>query len=319
MSQQSEVYFSKLFVSESIFIAAAAATAVIDEPDGSCFISIDEEESKAFAVQGNASVDANGCDITVNSNADDAFYAKGSVDIDINDLNVVGDYDVSSSADFEYNSINSVSPYDDPYEDLDVPSFSSCSNADSRNPVSTTTDTTYSPDSGDIKVFCGGLSISGNSDVEFEPGIYIIDGGDFKVTGGGTITGEGVTFILTNSGNGDYGDLNISGGRQIELKAPLEGEDYAGVLIYQDRDAPETRNQGNKLTGTADLDLWGAVYTPSRSLDFGGNHSSASPNSDPCTRMIAKTISLHGTPNIGNGCDGFGINETAQVDVKLVL
>ena len=50
--------------------------------------------------------------------------------------------------------------------------------------------------------YCDGLKISG-ADVTFSAGTYIIDGGDFDVSGTSTLIGDGVTFVLTGSGN-DY-------------------------------------------------------------------------------------------------------------------
>lgn len=82
-------------------------------------------------------------------------------------------------------------------------------------------------------VFCGGLTISGNADVEFEPGVYIIKDGPFNVSDTASIVGEGVTFFLTGSGS----TFNLGAGTTIDLSAPETGP-TAGLLIYEDQSVP---------------------------------------------------------------------------------
>ena len=88
--------------------------------------------------------------------------------------------------------------------------------------------------------------------------------------------------------------------------------------MSQDRDAPASA-QCNSLLGTAAIELEGTAYFPSRCFDIGGNNDTASEQTSPCTRIIAKTINLHGNPSIGNNCDGPAVEDIGRVFVKLVL
>lgn len=143
-----------------------------------------------------------------------------------------------------------------------------------------------------------------------------MDGGDFSVSGGSTnVIGEGVSIILTKSGSGgSWGNVSINGGN-LDLSAPAAGEDMAGVLFYQDRNAPAS-SQKNSFLGGATMNLDGVIYTPSRGLDFGGNNGSTS---ETCTKLIAKTVKFHGTPAIGNHCEGnSNIRDIGIPNIKLV-
>lgn len=70
------------------------------------------------------------------------------------------------------------------------------------------------------------------------PGVY---GGTLNVNGQCELIGEGVTIILTGDGN-DYADVDISGGRSVELSAPEAGDNWEGIVFFQDRDAPTRDN-----------------------------------------------------------------------------
>ena len=96
-----------------------------------------------------------------------------------------------------------------------------------------------------------------------------------------------------------WGGLDIAGGKTIDLSAPGEGEDMAGILIYQDRESDGTAT--NKFTGTGNTILDGVIYAPSNHIDYGGNKGTAT---NICTKVIAKTVKFHGTPSLGNDCSG---------------
>ncbi len=299
LSQSANLWFSKIFI-ESVEVGAGAEAEVDELNDGSaCILSLDETEDQALKVSGNVEVSMPNCGIAVNSESDEALYLNGSVLVDVDDVRIHGDYDTVGSVDFQYNSLKTgADTVADPYADLDVPAYSSCTAAQKRaGPQRVNSNATLSPG-----VYCGGITITGNNNITFEPGIYIIDGGSFNVTGGGALTGEGVSFVLTNSaGSGSNGTVSISGGRSIDISAPGAGEEMEGVAFYQDRDAPST--DSNSIVGTADVRIDGAAYFPSQEITIGGNASSAS-SIDPCSRIIGRTVTLHGNPLIANTCNG---------------
>lgn len=298
LSMRGELWFSALLFNKDVSLANAAATAIIEPTGNFCVLSLDEEADGAISAMGNATIDANGCGLAVNSDSDTALDFTGSVTVNVGDVSIVGDHDVSQNVDFQYESMRTgANPIPDPYADLEVPDHTCSSYSETK----IKTNQNITNPSG-IKTFCGGLSISAGAVVDFAPGIYIIDGGDFSIATS-TVTGQdGVTFILTNStGNSsNWGNINISGSANVDFSAPGQGEDTSGLLFYQDRNAPAS-SQKNSFLGNGDLALNGVICTPSRGLDFGGTSGS---NSTTCTKLIAKTVKFHGNPALGNNCEG---------------
>jgi len=81
--------------------------------------------------------------------------------------------------------------------------------------------------------YCGGLTISGNAQVNLEPGIYIIKDGPLIVKDTAGIKGVGVGFFLTGAGS----VFDFQSGSKIDLKAPVTGN-LAGLLFYEDQNVP---------------------------------------------------------------------------------
>lgn len=320
IEQAVDVWFSSMFMDAETIQAGTTATSEIEGVDGGfCILSLNEEDSGSVTTSGSVTIEAPGCGIAVNSEADDALTLNGNVEIDIGRVKIAGGYDIiGGSADFSYSSMNTnASKTADPYEDLEIPEFNGCSNNEMRRPTRITGGGSHTLSPG---VFCGGITISGNNDIELEPGVYILDGGDFDVSGGGSITGEGVTIILTNSGGdsyGSYGNMDLTGNKEVYLEAPTEGEEWEGVVVFQDRNAPADRSS-NRITGTTGVEIRGAAYTPTRPFEFGGDGQVASSNTSPCSRIIADSVVLHGNAAVGNNCDGTGMRPIGSPFVKLV-
>jgi hypothetical protein len=150
------------------------------------------------------------------------------------------------------------------------------------------------------------MDFGSQADVGFSPGTYVVNQGEFKINGGATITcagcnaSAGVTIVLTGSGT-SYATVSINGGAKVTLKAPATGS-YAGMLFFQDDDAPG--GGSNVINGGATMNLSGALYFPSQSVDFSGNAASSTAS---CTQIVARTVSFSGTSNVGSDCDNSGI------------
>jgi hypothetical protein len=296
----------------------ANASARVSAPDGDfCILSLDENADGAISTSGTANINQPDCGLAANSRSNIALQLNGTSDILIGDVALRGDMDIDGGSTFEYtNLLTNMPMVADPYEDLEVPDYTPCAQGQMNRP-------TRVNDSGTVILspgtYCGGISITGNNDIEFEPGVYIIDGGSLDVIGDGTLYGEGVSFVLTNSGGteyGRYGSVNISGGRNVYLGAPLPGEEMEGVVFYQDRYAPESNSQTNSLTGSSDLVIDGVAYFPSQGVEFGGNDTTGTAT---CSKIIAKTVKLSGTPNLDNSCTGKGTKDFAPPSVRLIF
>jgi hypothetical protein len=127
--------------------------------------------------------------------------------------------------------------------------------------------------------FCGGLEIKGT--ITLKPGLYIIDGGNFTVTAGAKLSGDGVTFFFANSAA-----AKLTGNGDIDLSAPTTGP-YAGLLFFGSRHDTGLVHQ---VTGNSESTLEGNLYVPTGRIEFTGN----STVSGGCTQIIADQVVFTG-------------------------
>jgi hypothetical protein len=134
----------------------------------------------------------------------------------------------------------------------------------------------------------------------FAPGTYVINGGTLRFGGTGTITGTGVTFILTGPTPTGVARLVIDGGTRLTLSAPTSGT-YEDVLFYQNRTAATFNGSGaehiNSVTGSSNLSISGAMYFPSQRLNYTGSGSLSS----SCARIISRRINFSGSASAFSG------------------
>ena len=78
--------------------------------------------------------------------------------------------------------------------------------------------------------YCGGLIITGGSEVSLMEGIYVIKDGPLVVNGGSTLKGVYTGLYFTGTG----ADMTFEKESTISLSAPKSGP-MAGLLIFQDR------------------------------------------------------------------------------------
>ena len=151
-------------------------------------------------------------------------------------------------------------------------------------------------------VYCGGLRVGGATNLTLEPGTYVIKDGPLKVNAGASITGTGVTILLT----GVNSDADFLGSATVHLSAPTSGA-TEGLVIASGRDEPILNT---KVGGGVEMDIEGTVYLPTHNLSYGGNSESLLPSS--YTFLVAKTITFHG----GSTVVVRGNPETATVPAK---
>lgn len=123
-------------------------------------------------------------------------------------------------------------------------------------------------------VYCGGLQISGTSNVTLSPGLYVIKDGPMNVQDASTLKGTGVTFFLTGRGSTVLFEANTT----IDLAA-MESGSTAGLLFFEDRTVPHSfefnplllRNfppdvRVHRVTSNNARNLLGTLYMPNSIL-----------------------------------------------------
>jgi hypothetical protein len=141
--------------------------------------------------------------------------------------------------------------------------------------------------------YCGGGNLKGNK--TFAPGVYVFDGGDFRINAGANVAGSGVTMYMANNATTDF-----NGTANISLSAPTSGT-YKGLLFFGSRN---NSYNSNKFNGNASSNLTGALYFPAQDVQFLGNFS----GNNGCLRVIGRTVKFTGSLNINANCAAAGLD-----------
>jgi Flp pilus assembly protein TadG len=286
-----------------------------------CIVALDPEADKAILVSGTADITSD-CGLASNSNSDQAIMIQGTADLSAQPLQAYGDIDAkgAGSWDSDYPPQPLSERIEDPYADLMTGLQADVSCVGATQQHFSEKDSPLSPGH-----YCGGIQITGN--VTFLPGTYYIDNGDFRIIASDsteTVTGDGVTFILTAMHADDLGTVDLSGGANVVLEAPRdesEGE-YPGMLFIQDPYVPgvadATSLPKNMFTGGTGMTLAGRIYFPNMDVVFGGG----SFGTVGCTMIIARTVTFEGNTHLDNdatACEEAGITSgITQTRVRLV-
>ena len=279
-----------------------------------CFMSLDTGTSNAVYVGNYAEIRTEQCGAEVNSSANDAVVMDGG-SWDAQMVKIVGNYVESggtiNASEGVYTNASSEA---DPYQLVDIPSFGGCSGGTN---VVITSDTTLNPG-----VYCGGLTIQNGAQVTLSPGEYIINGGDLFMEEISEIEGNGVVIFITSSGApSTIGSLRVTDHSQIDITSPTTGT-YAGIAIYQDRDAPATGQ--NEILGVSSgsgpapkIHVEGSIYLPSQLLVMNGDAELRIRVSSLCGKMVGKSFDLKDDALLRIDCDS-GSSGSGPITARLI-
>lgn len=171
-------------------------------------------------------------------------------------------------------------------------------------------------------VYCGSLTVNTNGTLAMGAGTYIMQGVNF--TTNGTITGTGVTIILTcatqpcTGSSSGWATFTQNGGTvgttTTPFSAPTTGS-WSGILFYQDPTEKVSGSSGTtafKMTSGANT-LEGALYFPTTNVTW-TNGGTAS----PCLHIIAYTMTLT-SGSVNSSCAGVGVANIGQSPTRAAL
>ncbi len=299
---------SSIFSNEPVEIGARAVARLVGGSPA-CVLGLSETKRATVEVSGSSSATLNGCSVAVNSIQQDAYYMpNSSAYLSADCVSTVGGSSVKDTSDDVLNlkvcdSVQENAPKTlDPYASVPEPVVRSCK-------PSTSFKNTTVPNASGVECF-ESLTLAGT--VRFTPGLYIINEGEMRITGG-EILGEGVTFFFTKNAT-----AKLAGNPFIRLSAPTTGT-YAGLLFFGARcDLDRTTcEEAFTITGDNGSSIQGAIYLPGSAINFLGNSEASS----TCLQIIADKITFtgHSTVTMGAACDAAGTKPilVGQV-VKLV-
>ena len=153
------------------------------------------------------------------------------------------------------------------------------------------------------------FSFGGQDNYQLDPGTYYLDSTSFSMTGNATVTGTGVTFVLTGS---TPGSVSMNGNALLNVSAPTAGQ-FAKMLFVQAANA--ATDNANTINGNNGSKFDGALYFPNGKVNFTGSSSA----STKCALVVAKKIDFSGNTDIQNNTTGCTANQKVSGKaIKLV-
>lgn len=300
ISQPQPRYFSRVFLASAPTVTVQATANLPTGQGEACIMALGSSGQIATddaTFSGSTTVDLSNCDLYNNSPDSTSTQLGGSAILGVRNMFLAGGYTVSGNATLSLSGTAAtyVQPAINPYAGTQIPSYSGCSQTNyTLNPNTLATisagATPY--------VFCGDTDIKGN--LTLGPGIYVIDNGSFTAESQATITGTGVTIILTGT---SIGTMTINGGATVTLSAPTSGA-TAGIALWIDQSAPNANT--DNLNGGSGQNINGVIYMPSQNVTFNGGTSGTT----SCLQLIAQSVTFLGNSSsyiTQSGCSTLGI------------
>ena len=277
LSHPGKAYFSGALPMSPPVIKVRSVAMVAEQGSDACLLALDPSASQSIWLDSNAEINAPNCTVHADSAHSRAFDAYSNSKITAGEICAVGGYGGGSS---HYNPTPTTScPFiADPLAGVSAPNTAGCDHSGHEIDGEEDDPVTLGPG-----VYCGGLTIKGDSVVSFDPGTYVIKNGEFFVDSNSRISGTGVTFYFTGSDATIFFDSNV----QVDFTAPTTGPQQ-GIIFFEDRSAPLLRE--HRLFSNNISRLEGAVYL-SRGLLWLDSNSQIAANSN-FTSIIVRRLRL---------------------------
>jgi hypothetical protein len=315
LAQQQNTFFATLFM-PSVTIETHAVAAI--ENVSTCMIGLGNPPGKGTVLDykggGFAQLNIPNCAFASDSSDPASLDLRGNFKITAGAIATVGGYSIKGAAGTVSPAIVTGAPVvADPYSSVTVvPPSSALPCINSVNGVPALT-----PGLG---MRYGAITISAGI-VNIPAGVYYLDGscpgGGGLTISGGTVTGPGVTFVLTAQAGGTAGSVNITGGSgslsapTISGLLPPSAAASVGLLIFQDPTKSAGSGTNTIAAGCPGISLTGAIDTPLTEDDLQGNQTSCT----ACTELIANNFVFKGDVGLDtSGCAAVG-TKTASVSV----
>jgi Flp pilus assembly protein TadG len=283
--------FTAIWTMEPVPITARAV-ALVQSGGTGCVLALSDTEG-AITVSGSSESTLSLCDMVSNATGTAFVMSGNGSSVSANCIQTVGTAEVTGNLQVACASLREhAAAVADPFADVEEPALTgACQSAIvGQNNTTTVVSAIESHASGmRSRRYCNGLDLSGN--VVFEPGLYLIEGGDFRINSNAQISGDGVVFYLAQGIS-----LQFSGTATLDLSAPTSGP-YEGLLIFGSRNSTGVSHTINGNVGST---LDGAIYAPTSHLTVSG---SAQTSANGCTQFVTGTVTFTGSGSINISCE----------------
>ena len=285
--------FSRIWSKEPVAITARAV-ALVQAGGTGCVLALSRTAQGAITISGSAGLSLANCNMISNAEGTSLVMQGNGSSATVQCIQTVGTAqttrNLSTSCDAPRENASAVP---DPFEHIEEPALEGPCNHSGmvgRNNQATL----VSPDWGHAsgmrsKRFCNGLTVQGT--VVFDPGLYLIEGGEFRINSNAQISGDEVVFFLAEGVT-----LHFNGTADVDLSAPTTGP-YSGMLIFGSR---ESADVSHRIDGNFGSHLDGAIYAPQSHLTLSGN---AQAPGGGCTQIVTETVEFTGNGTIDLSCE----------------
>jgi hypothetical protein len=292
---QKTLGFSSLFMSSAPTITATATAALVNT--GSyCVVGLNSTTASSITIGGSAAVSM-GCGAISDSTSSTASVGTNGSTYNFTADPVAGVGGMPSSI----NGATEIQPHHVALPDPYAGDYSTSITGMTCNKQVNGGNTNLTP--GCYKSF----KFTGNTNYTLAAGVYYLDSTNFDVQGTGSITGTGVTIILTGA---TPGSITTNGNTTIKLSAPTSGS-YENMLFIGNASGLQ------KINGNNGSFYDGAMYFPNGTAQFLGS----SAGMFNCAMVVANFVDFSGNASIQNSLthpDGTACLADTQVQGKAV-
>lgn len=275
--QTIETPFGAFFGAKSSDVVVTSSARIIGRPNV-CVLALEPSEIGAIWLEKEAKLNANNCSVFANSTSDLGLTVRDNATMYASTVCSAGG--VFGKGAISPTALTDCPQFEDPLASRPEPAVGPCTytNLD-------IIDKTRSLPPG---VYCGGLTIRGNSIVTFEPGVHIIKSGLFSVTDGATIIGKNAGFYMTGISVFLFGPNS-----HVSLTAPKDGP-LAGLIFFGSRS--QSKLLTHLILSNDARELLGTIYLPKNSLIV--DASSKVGHESAYTAIVARRLVLQSGPTL---------------------
>ena len=300
VQQTQPTYLAAVLGLSTVNIFAQATAAVKSLPTPPCTLAL----TGSLSFQGSPNINAPGCSMASNDTANNALNFTGggmAFTPGSGPLSAAGG--CTGAASFCNTALTYRPPATDPFSALDGALTTLCG----ANPtlpatcgLSTNSKTCngslLTPYTAATPCTNNNIKTAGNKAVTLTPGVYFISG-TLTLTGGSSITGPGVTFILLPGATIDTkggGTLTLSGPTSAPSTSSLPASLQSDASLFQNMALYDASNAPVQFGGTSNINIKGNIYAPTAAVTFQGDPTITLSNGNKCGELIAASIAFNG-------------------------
>ena len=311
IQQTQPAYLAAVLGLTTVNIVAQAVASVNKLPTPPCALAL----TGSIGFQGSPNINAPNCGMASNDPANNALdFTGGGMSIDLGSLSAVGG--CTGAASFCNTALTYRAPVTDPFSALDGDLTTLCG-ANPTLPATCGLSTTGTcaiskqmpaPIAYTAATPCANNNVSTKGNTAVPPlaaGVYFISG-TLTMTGGSSITGPGVTFILLPGAT-----ISMKGGATLTLSGPTSAPGASSLPAALQSDANlfqymaiyDGSNAAVQFGGTSNINITGNIYAPTAAVTFQGDPTISLSNGKSCGEIIAASLAFNGNATFNDtGC-----------------